>query len=597
MFKLNSFLFFFIGCFAFAQVSSDCTAAIAICYNTPINGGAIGIGLDDYNGAASSGCLEPTISGTIESNSAWYRFRTNASGQLGINIGHDALEDWDFALYQTTDCVSLGEPVRCNFFDNSDENTFIGIGEDPNGNGANVQYEEWLEVEPGQDYYLLINNFSDVNSGFSIQFTGDIFVSNPNDALDCTIVSNLLGAPITACENETITLDATTANAFNYIWYQDIGNGFEEILSENSEILEPTTSGLYRVRVLTPTENIISDVQVAFSPLPVAQTVEDELICYSELGYDLGQKDLEALGSQNPQEFLVGYFTSQQDAEQGSSELPKQYLKNVGVETIFVRVTSIQNPNCYDASVSFDIEAFIPPNLGVDQEIFICDNISSILIGEDTTQPDYLYEWNTGEVTSSIEVSGAGTYILTATINYGTLFCVRTRTFTVVESVTPIISDVQIGDFSFSNTIRIFTEVEGDFEYSLDEGAFQDSPIFEEVLPGNYMVYMRDKSGCGIDSAPIAVVGCPAYFSPNGDDINEEWHVLGINYLNEPIVTIYDRYGKLIRELTPYDSGWDGTYNGTPLSGTDYWFKLTFLDDNANRVVAKFLQNHFSLRR
>ena len=94
------FLFLvFIGGLLNGQVSNDCANAVPICANTPINGGASGFGIDDFNGAASSGCLEATTSGAIESNSSWYRFKTNVAGQLGFNIGHDSSEDWDFALY------------------------------------------------------------------------------------------------------------------------------------------------------------------------------------------------------------------------------------------------------------------------------------------------------------------------------------------------------------------------------------------------------------------------------------------------------------------------------------------------------------------
>ena len=179
-----------------AQVSPDCRSAIPICDDTPVNGGTDGFGVDDFNGAAKSGCLQETITDAIESNSAWYRFRTGASGQLGFNLGIDVSEDWDFALYKASDCDILGDPIRCNFYDNQDRDSFLGVGEDPTGNSANIQYEDWIEVAPGEDYYLLINNFSNSNSGFSIQFSGNIFVTDPYDALDCSIVSNLLGPPI-----------------------------------------------------------------------------------------------------------------------------------------------------------------------------------------------------------------------------------------------------------------------------------------------------------------------------------------------------------------------------------------------------------------
>ena len=195
-FQLVFYCFLICGISAInAQVSPDCGNAVPICNNTPVNGGTMGLGIDDFNGSSTSGCLEEALSGSIESNSAWYRFRTGASGQLGFNIGIDTSEDWDFALYKTNDCNNLGDPIRCNFFDNQDGNAFIGIGEDPSGATANVQYEDWLQVEPGEDYYLLINNFSNSNSGFSIQFSGQIFVTNPYDTLDCSIINNLLGPP------------------------------------------------------------------------------------------------------------------------------------------------------------------------------------------------------------------------------------------------------------------------------------------------------------------------------------------------------------------------------------------------------------------
>ena len=177
-----------------AQISADCSTAIPICSNTPVNSGTDGYSIDDFQGAASSGCLERTSTGAIESNSAWYRFRTGAAGQLGFNIQHDPSEDWDFALYRTDDCSQLGEPIRCNFFDNRDQNSYIGVGEDPSGDALTVQYEDWLSVEPGEEYYLLINNFSNINSGFSIQFSGSIFQDFPDTALDCSIIDNLLGS-------------------------------------------------------------------------------------------------------------------------------------------------------------------------------------------------------------------------------------------------------------------------------------------------------------------------------------------------------------------------------------------------------------------
>ncbi len=581
-----------------AQVTADCGSAVPICNNTPINGGANGYGADDFNGATSSGCLEQTLSGSIESNSAWYRFRTTASGQLGFNIGHNNTEDWDFALYRATDCNNLGDPVRCNFFDNSDFKSFIGVGEDPTGDQNSVHFEDWLDVNAGEDYFLFINNFSNLNSGFSIQFTGNIFVTNPTDALDCSIINNLLGSPIAACQNDIVVLDATTTGATGYTWYQDTGAGFTVISGETNPTLNVLTSAQYRVVVTTATGSIISDVQVGFNAIPTTGTMIDEVLCHTtDMMFDLEMKDAEAFGAQDPDDFIISYHNSQTDAMMGTNPLPKQYSKSPGQETIYVRTTSLTNSDCYDASESFIFNAVETLELVFPDEITICEGAAGVVIGETVGNPSFTYAWSTGESTPNISVSQEGDYTLTATNTAGGLQCEAQRTVSVRASVLPAISDVEIEDFQSNNKVTILTDIEGDFEYRMDSGPFQTSPVFDDVLAGMHTVTMRDVFGCGEVTENIVVVGFSPIFSPNGDVLNESWHIDGLSVLNSPIVTIYDRYGKLIKEMTEFSPGWDGSFNGKPLPSTDYWFKLSYIDNDGNRTYAKYLQNHFSLRR
>ncbi|WP_421812624.1 T9SS type B sorting domain-containing protein [Flagellimonas sp.] len=580
------------------QVAQDCADAIPICSNTPINGGTNGLGTDDFNGAASSGCLEQTTTGAIESNSAWYRFTTAEAGQLGFNIGHNSNEDWDFALYRSSDCSNLGEPVRCNFFDNSENTSFIGVGEDPTGDEDSVHYEDWLQVEAGEDYYLFINNFSNLNSGFSIQFTGNIWVDYPNNALDCSIVSNLLGPPIAACEGDNVVLDATTSGAISYEWYRDTGSGYQLIAGANGATQNVQNSGQYRVVVATSAERIVSDVQVGFNEVPITGTVSDETFCYEvDMTFDLNSKNAEALGGMDPDDFVVSYHSTQTDADAGVHPLEKQYMLTGASETFYVRTTSLANPECYDASQSFALNVIETPVLRFDEQAVLCEAVGSLEIGE--TQPDtsYTYQWSTGEQTPSIMVSEAGEYTLTVTNQSNGMVCEASRTVSVEVSTMPMISSIDIKDMSANNTVTINMENNGVYEYSLDGGDYQNSNVFSSVPPGVHTVSMRDPYGCGVVEEDIVVVGYLAIFSPNGDVLNETWQIEGLSTLDSPIVTIYDRYGKLIKQMTEFDSGWDGSFQGKPLPSTDYWFKLSYVDNDGNRTFAKYLQSHFSLRR
>lgn len=589
-------LLLIISVAGYAQVSSDCSTAIPICYDTPINGGTNGFGADDFNGQTSSGCLEATTTGAIESNSAWYYFRIGASGQLGFNIQHKPEEDWDFALYRATDCSNLGEPVRCNFFDNREGASATGVGEDPNGVADSVQYEDWLTVTPGEQYYLMVNNFSNNNDGFSIQFTGQIFTTNPYDALDCDILDNILGGPKVACQGEIVTLDATTEDATGYNWFINTNSGYQQITGEHDAILEVTGDGTYRVEVLTGSENLISDVQVSFSAVPVAMAVQDEVVCQNEIGFTLTDKDAEVLGAQSAEAFLVSYHSTLSDANLGINRLESPYLTNPGEEIVYVRLTNRLNPNCYDASVQFELNILASPDLGPDETALICANNGSVQIGVDNPDSSINYSWSTGEASPIITVTTPGTYILTTENSFGNVNCIRTKVFTVEESIIPEIQDIVVDDFSFKATVTVNVVEEGDFQYRIDDEDFKETAVFENVLPGLHTIHIRDAFGCGVVREEIVVMGFMPFFTPNGDGNNDVWQIYGLEELSNPVVAIFDRYGKLLKQFGPNDTSWDGTYNNVLMPPTDFWFSLQYENDQGERRTAKYIQNHFALK-
>lgn len=581
----------------FSQVAADCLNAIPICTSTPINGGTNGYGTDDFNGATVSGCISQAT-GTIETNSAWYRFRTAESGQLGFNIGFDANEDWDYALYKTEDCSSLGAPVRCNYFDNSDMSSYIGVGEDPTGIG-NIQYEDWLEVTPNEDYYLLINNYSATNSGFSIEFAGPIFVEFPNAALDCNIIDNLLGPPVVACENEVVILDATTLGAVGYEWYLDLGMGYQQIPGETGPVLSVALSAMYRVLVITASgNNVISETQVAYAPSPVTYPLMDETVCLDASAIDLAQKDSEALGDQSELDFRVTYHETLQEAVLGRNALLKTFTPSIAAQTIYVRTTSLEHGNCFDVSESFEIQGTEVPELDFETEVFICGDAPTVTIGQQIQNATYRYEWDSGQTTSQITVATQGVYTLTAINEQAGLPCVSVRSVTVVFSEAPVIADIEIAYEAYaSNVIRVLVQEEGDFEYQLDQEAPQNTPVFTDIFPGVHTITVTDLNGCGLDTAEIVVVGFPKFFTPNADGVNDEWHVAGLSVLENPVITIYDRYGKLLYQLNESSSGWDGSLNGALLPEADYWFKLTYTKRDGQTTKATYINNHFSLKR
>ena len=120
--------------------------------------------------------------------------------------------------------------------------------------------------------------------------------------------------------------------------------------------------------------------------------------------------------------------------------------------------------------------------------------------------------------------------------------------------------------------------------------------MFLDVPPGLNTVIVNDKNGCGTLEQPFLVVGYPKFFTPNGDGIHDNWNVLGIEELIDPTIFIFDRYGKLLKQLDDA-TGWDGTFNGRELPSSDYWFRLDYDQDNQGALVARSIRRHFSLVR
>jgi gliding motility-associated-like protein len=93
---------------------------------------------------------------------------------------------------------------------------------------------------------------------------------------------------------------------------------------------------------------------------------------------------------------------------------------------------------------------------------------------------------------------------------------------------------------------------------------------------------------------PVGVIDYPRFFTPNEDAYNNRWNIIGIAS-GDPMAKIYifDRYGKLLKQISPLGDGWDGTYNGNPLPSSDYWFQVEYTENETR----KEFRGHFTLKR
>lgn len=289
--------------------------------------------------------------------------------------------------------------------------------------------------------------------------------------------------------------------------------------------------------------------------------------------------------------FEITYHISEEDANLDQNALPTNYENTSNPQTIFARIENTTNTNCFNTT-SFEVNVLGTPDIETNETLYLCTGETIELVADAGL---YYYDWSTGETTSSIDVDQAGTYTVEISQEYPTdpvLRCSKTKTFTVIESNAAEITSIEIDDWSQNNNmITVFVEGLGDYEYSIDGIVYQDSNVFDGLSPGDYTVYVRDRNDCGIVTEDVYLLYYPKFFTPNGDTYNAYWQIIFSEIEPDLQILIFDRFGKLIKELDPVSAGWDGTYKGQNMPASDYWFVV-------NRPSnGKTYRGHFALVR
>ena len=135
----------------------------------------------------------------------------------------------------------------------------------------------------------------------------------------------------------------------------------------------------------------------------------------------------------------------------------------------------------------------------------------------------------------------------------------------------------------------------GNYLYSLDGGAWQESNVFTNVLPGEHQVEVTDIYSCTQLQGTVFLINYPYFFTPNGDGIWDTWNIWDLRGQPSAEIHIFDRYGKFIKQITPAGDGWDGTFNGSALPSSDYWFTVKFIDPATQSE--RVFKSHFSMKR
>lgn len=397
-------------------------------------------------------------------------------------------------------------------------------------------------------------------------------------------------------QNQSVVIQAQGVPPLNYSITTKNGQPFVVNNGEDNIFtnLEP---GTYNFQVTDNCGNIRNrEFNLNEIELMVSSGAIDNIVSCTEenensVEFYLGERNVYLVASTLSLDYFnFSYHATYNQAFNNTNPLNEYQTVNAGQsKRIYVRIENSLIAGCFSI-VYFDLTVIGTPNTAsLPTHYVLCEEQEFITINLGNLFDHYL--WFDGSNSNSIKIYEPGEYWVTVGNEEEGITCEQDFHFTVTLSTAPVIENIDFVDWTNDqNSITVNVSGSGNYLYALSGLPFQSSNTFQNLLPGYYTVYVKDQNGCGETSTQVLLLNYPRFFTPNGDGINDFWRIEFGIYEPDMRISIFDRYGKLIKVFFGNEPGWDGTYNGKNLFSTDYWFTV----ERKNGVIKR---GHFSMVR
>jgi gliding motility-associated-like protein len=374
---------------------NDCAEAFVVCSNENLTFNPHGPGMDDYADPDN----EPGCITSLEQNSAWYYFQIDPNAPPGLELGfiispNGGLgEDYDWALYgPDVTCGNLGFPIRCS--SSSAQcgfcpETGLGMGttDVTEGPGTGDGFVMTLPVEPGQGYYLMIDNWLGTTNGFEMTWTESAAPYLNCDAQPPCALEAIAGPDINACEgDEDIPLNGSSNGNHGNETYSWSGSGGGTVYLSDPEIANPTVTlppgftGVIRYTLTVMEDTCVStdDMELFINPLPTVNIPQIGPFCPSD-----------------PAATLTALPPGGTWSGDNTGNTFNPMTNGPGIHTVFYTYTDANGCTTVEP---MDIEVHDPPDVSIDPDpAEFCDSEGSVLLTATGSggAGGYEYTWNT----------------------------------------------------------------------------------------------------------------------------------------------------------------------------------------------------------
>ena len=290
----------------------------------------------------------------------------------------------------------------------------------------------------------------------------------------------------------------------------------------------------------------------------------------------------------------VSFYNSFNEAQTKLNRL-RPFL-NSQTKTIWFR---IDTPEQCGGIGQFDINVVETPtldNINDTYTICISPEMHTDIIIDAGNYTSFAWKDNNQNIISTnqyFQITNPGIHSVTVSNNQFGIECTNTKTFNVSYPPPPTVKSVEVTNNNDTNNIIVELNDTGNFSFALNNQNYftsNNTYTFNNVPFGVHTIYIKDANFCKPSiKFEKTIVSFPNFFTPNNDGNNDTWLVPGINSKNfkKIDIKVFNRFGKLIFTLNDNNAiiGWDGTYNGIPLSSNTFWYNAKLTDINDKKII------------
>ena len=490
---------------------------------------------------------------------------------------------FDADLYPTT--VPSFQPTIVNS-EWSIDNTVLGTGDVVDAVANPVGTQEFIytvEDDFGCEWSTTVEVEVLAGPQANFEFENTCFDAQPIQFNNSSTSSNV---------NSTIT---------NYSWSFGSGIGSSQ---PNPSVIFPT-SGTQNVTLeVTDSEGCIGEttMSVEVYPVPVANFSNDPA-CIN--GGSITFQDLSSVPGGTIDQWFWNFGDGNVQIDTDGSIIEHSYqADNIYYTTLIVT----SSKGCKD-TITKQVEVYEKPN-----SFFVADKyedctplcLSTTNVSTSLTTSISRYEWQFGNGAISFEEepsycyteSGYYDLMLIVQNNFGCLDTLIREVFAKplpeaafnyqpIEYLTSLNPKAKFLDKTKGSvTWRWF--VEGDLISNIQNPfhIFDDAGDYDVTLITSNIHECYDTTSRTITVKPFYNFFVPSSFSPNGDNINDIFAVIGNGIKNENYEFIlFNRWGDIVWEADNINDTWDGKINGSNAKQDVYQYKLSFFNFLEEREI------------